>query len=116
MPDGKVVVGGGDGPCGNVCGLMREAVAAMFCFEGLPRLFLSGPALVACTSDLGSPIDEPEKLTIKQRVWSFGGLAEGMSLFVWSAGGTMGIGRSQEELESVAKAIQAACADGGSSA
>jgi len=105
MPDGQVVLGAGDGPNGNVCGLMREAVAAMWCFPELPRLFVSGSALVSCAADidLATP-------GAKRRVWSFGDLlGEGRRLFVWSSGSVMGIGRTQEEVGAAVQAIETAC-------
>ena len=104
MPDGSVVLGAGDGPSGNVCGLMREAIAAMFCFPGLPRLFLAGPAVVKCASDLDLAAG------VKQRVWSFGDLVgDERRLFVWSTGEVMGIGRTQEEVGAAVQAIHNAC-------
>ena len=103
MPDGSVVFGGGDGPNGNVCGLMREAVAAMFSFLGLPRLVIAGPALVACAADIDLAAG------VKQRVWSFGELlGEGRRVFVWSGGQLVGIGRTQEEVGRAVIAIQTA--------
>lgn len=108
MPDGEVVMGAGDGPNGNVCGLMREAVAAMFCFAGLPRLFICGPALVKCATDIGMTIDGGP-IQVKRRVWSFGELVgDGRRLFVWSSGAIIGIGRTQEEVGRAVEAIQAA--------
>jgi len=104
MPNGEVVIGAGDGPSGNVCGLAREAVAAMFCFAGLPRLYLCGPALVKCAADFN--VTEG----FKQRVWSFAeNGADGWRLFVWSSGAIIGLGRTQEEVESAVQAIQSAC-------
>jgi len=100
MPTGEVVMGAGDGPNGNVCGLMAEAIAAMWCFPGLPRLFLSGPAAVKCAADFSMGVG------VKQRVWSFG------DLFVWSSGEVIGIGRTQEEVGAAVQAIQAACRRG----
>ncbi len=110
MPNGEVILGAGDGPNGNVCGLVREATAAMFCFADLPRLFICGPALVKCAAeiDLGKP-------GVKQRVWSFAGMdPEGWRLFVWSSGAIVGIGRTQEEIGLAVQAIQAACRKGAS--
>ncbi len=109
MPNGEVVMGSGDGPNGNVCGLMREAVAAMFCFADLPRLFICGPALVKCATDIGMTIDGGP-IQVKRRVWSFGNLV-GVErrLFVWSSGAVIGIGRTQEEVGRAVDAIQAAC-------
>lgn len=111
MPNGEVILGAGDGPNGNVCGLMREAIAAMFCFEGLPRLFISGPAAVKCAADL----DMAKGVT--QRVWSFGDLVgEDRRLFIWSSGAIMGIGRTQEEIGAAVQAIQSACRGRGANA
>lgn len=104
MPTGEVVIGAGDGPNGNVCGLAAQAVAAMFCFPGLPRLFISGSAAVKCAADFGFAEG------VKQRVWSFGELVgDERRLFVWSSGAIMGIGRTQEEVGAAVQAIQAAC-------
>jgi len=107
MPTGEVVMGAGDGPNGNVCGLMAEAIAAMWCFPGLPRLFLSGPAAVKCAADFSMGVG------VKQRVWSFGDiLGDDRRLFVWSSGEVIGIGRTQEEVGAAVQAIQAACRRG----
>ena len=121
MPNGEVILGAGDGPNGNVCGLMAEAVAAMFCFTGLPRLFICGPALSKCTADFGMPFffdgSESPEMGIRQRVWSFAGTdPEGWRLFVWSSGAIIGLGRSQEEVGAAVKAIQAAVRRGGAGA
>lgn len=104
MPNGQVVMGAGDGPNGNVCGLMAEATAAMFCFPGLPRLFICGPALAKCAADFNL------KEGYKRRVWSFAGSEpDGWRLFVWSDGAIMGLGRTQEEVGRAVQAIQSAC-------
>lgn len=104
MPDGSVVMDAGDGPRGNVCGLMQEAIAAMFSFPDLPRLFISGPAAVRCAADFVPDVG------YTQRVWSFGDLiGDDRRLFVWSSGQVMGIGRTQEEVGAAVQAIQNAC-------
>lgn len=116
MPNGQVVMGAGDGPNGNVCGLMREAVAAMFCFADLPRLFICGPSLVKCATDIGIPIDGGPIQTTR-RVWSFGEIDGPSSrVFIWSSGGIVGIGPTQEEVGLAVDAILAACRKGGARA
>jgi len=113
MPNGEVLLGAGDGPNGNVCGLMSEAVAAMFCFRGLPRLFICGPTVVKCAAEFGVPLffegDKLPPAEIRKRVWSFAGVdPEGWRLYVWSSGAIVGIGRTQEEVGRAVEAIQTA--------
>ena len=107
MPDGAVYLGAGDGPSENVCGRMRESVASMWCFPELPRLFVVGPSRVVCSTDVNMATGGAT-----QRVWSFGELVGDLGperrLFVWSDGGTMGVGRTQEEVSAAVQAIQAA--------
>ena len=108
MPDGQVVLGAGDGPSGNVCGLMRDAIAAMFCFAELPRLFICGPALVKCAADF----DMEKGFT--QRVWQFvSSDGDDWRLFVWSSGSIIALGRTQEEVGAAVRAIQTACQERG---
>ena len=104
MPNGQVLMGAGDGPNGNVCSLLSEATAAMFCFPGLPRLFICGPALAKCGTDFSMSEG------VKQRVWAFAGSdPEGWKLFIWSSGAIIGLGRTQEEVGRAVEAIQLAC-------
>ncbi len=111
MPNGEVILGAGDGPSGNVCGLMAEAAAAMFSFADLPRLFICGPALVKCATDIGMTIDGGH-VQVKRRVWSFEAVPEGCRIFVWSSGAVIGIGRTQEEVARAVEMIQSACRKG----
>jgi len=107
MPSGELVIGGGDGPNGNVCGLAREAIAAMFSFPKLPPLIVVGSAAIKCAADFAMGEG------VKQRVWSFGELAtDGRRLFVWSGGELLGIGRTQEEVGSAVQAFRASSGRG----
>lgn len=100
MPDGSLVTGGGDGPTGNVTGLLREAVASMFVFKGT-RLFVAGPVQARCTTDLTM-----EKIV--QRLWSFASKEDGFRLWLFP-NGTVGLARTQEEVGQAIEALQSAC-------